>query len=159
MATINNQSLLKDLINKVKFQLSVDKVPTQLAEKIVPVVIAEPEKNIRVVSGSLADATSFTLLITSTTKRTFVTSVIITYACSVLSDSKAVTVGAFVKGMASQNLIVLRKEPLTALQESAGTNYLLPIELEKGSIVTIGSDTATASIDVSVSMTYYELED
>lgn len=43
MAEIHNSDLSKEIIDKAKLQLSFDKLPTQLAEKVVPTLEVNPD--------------------------------------------------------------------------------------------------------------------
>ncbi len=160
MAQINNSDTIKSLISKAGIQTSIDNVPTQLAEKIVPVICCDPKRDIRVLVGTASDSVSSLILTTSTTKRTFVIGTSITTAKDVNSTSlftDIVATNIFGEGI---RLNRTRYEPLTAMSHITNDLiYPLPIELAKNSTVTITNSTNVASIDSSGMVFYYEVED
>jgi len=62
MANINNSQLSKELIDGAKIQTSFDRIPTQLADKVVPVMEVNPKmlRRINVVKRSSTAGTIYT---------------------------------------------------------------------------------------------------
>jgi len=159
MGQINNKKLLKKLREETKV-LNSDSFPTQLAEKIVPVVIAEEIKEVRVTGATVSDATTGTLLTASTIKRTFLVGLELSYAKDVNYTATFCRVIANVKnsGSVGAYLCYMRFEPLTAGSNSIYLSFPFPVEIEVGSVVSVGIGTNVASIDVTACLYYYEID-
>lgn len=160
MATINNTQLLKGLIEKAKIQLSADQVPTQLAEKIVPVIVAEPEKNIFIADLLVSDSAIKTTIHTChATKRTFIVGCSLSVSKDAINNSLNTSILASTKGQSENQILIMRYEPTTAgsnmYQEKT---FVYPIELEKGSNISMSSSQGTASIDTHATLYLYEVE-
>lgn len=157
MSLINNQTLLKALRDKLKI-FNAESVPTQLAEKIVPVVSLDLQyKEIKIASATATDATTATLITSSTTKRTFITSASLTISKDVVSTATSSGVYCFPLGAGGAGVLAfIRYEPLTAGQFHQVITFPFPIEIEKGTIVTVINSTNVASIDTTGTVFYYE---
>jgi len=70
MTLINNTKLLKSLIKQGKINLSVDKLPNQLADKILPVVVVSDDAYNDVVATGTGQNTP-TVIYTTPTDRDF----------------------------------------------------------------------------------------
>lgn len=159
-AIIHNSNIIKRLIDEAKIQVSVDKVPDQLAEKILAVLNVNPPKNIKLSQATASDTTSTTLLTCSSTKKTFMTNLNLSLAKDDISDATYVRITLQAENQAGRSAFYLRFEPLTAASNlTQNLNFPFPIELKKGSEVLITIDSATASIDASGLIYYYEVED
>lgn len=157
MATINNSSIIKDVIDKAKIETAFENPPTQLAEKIVPVLAVESEKIIKISTATVSDAASGGIFTTSATRRTF----IIGCGLSVTKDVNSTSVhsrivGTFRNATASGTLLELRYEPTTAGQIAQYLSFTKPIETAKNVSIFITNSTAVASIDTTGVVYYYE---
>ena len=158
MAKIHNIDLIKSIIDKAKLQTAVDKVPTELAEKIIPVLVADTtEKLIQVARAAATDATGVTIHTTSETKDTYLTGLHLTISKNNVNDSIISAINATTFGEAAGSVLVLRYEPLTAGQLHASITFSHPIKLEKGTPITISNSGILASIDTTGMIFFYEV--
>lgn len=159
MAQINNNEVLLKLTREAKIQTSIDKVPNQLAEKIVPVLNVNPDRILKVRSGIASDTTTQTIFITSTTKETYLVGVLLSVAKDVVNDGSYTSVTAVPFGMASSGINVIRYEPLDANQLTSFVTFdKIPLKLEKNTSIVVANATGTASIDASCIIYFYEVE-
>ena len=158
MAKINNPLIIKKLIDEAKINTSLEKVPDQLAEKIIPTLNVNPEKIIQTKNTSTADTASATIYTTSLTKDTFLIGGQITLSKDVVSDAtfSQITITPF--SDSGKVLLILRYEPLTAGQFSETISLTHPLKLERGSSIIILNNSATASIDIVGTIFFYEVE-
>ena len=160
MAKINNPELIRGLINKAKINLAVDQVPSQLAEKIVPMLNVTPEYKVFIADGRASDATSFTIYTASTKKRTFVCGGGLSLSKDAVNNSVSSDITLTPKGRKPNEFITIRYEPLTAGSNMFYIPSLLhPIELQKGSTITVNNNAALASIDCHGTIYLFELDD
>lgn len=160
MASIHNHKIIQNLIDKAKLQLAVDKIPTELAEKILPVLEITPQKKIISAYGTLTDATSTNVMTTSSTKKTFLIGYQISLSKDVVNDATLIRILATAKGLASNAIFAMRIEP-TLAQSGIGESVILPfpMEIEKNTNISVAATDDTASIDVSCILFYYEEEE
>lgn len=163
MATINNGKIIKSIIDKAKIQTATDKVPNQLAEKVVPVMEVNPQHDfdLKIASGTVSDATDGTIHTCHATKKTYLVSATVSVAKDVVSDSVYTWVRIRPFGQATDQVAInMRYEPITVGSNLiASLNPVQPILLEKSSVIGITNSTATASIDTGFSVIYFEVED
>lgn len=157
MATIYNGDMLNKLAEDCNLQTSREKTPTELAEKILPVVNVENKKIITCATGTCSDSLTAGVFNTSATKRTFITGYTLTYSKDVNATATycALTITDLYGSIL--NLGVMRFEPLTAGSDSIASDFTFPIEVKKASSVAIACSTNVASIDVSAVIHYYEI--
>jgi len=160
MATINNGDVIRNLIEQAKIQTSIDKVPTQLAEKIVPTLPIYNIYPIKIVAGLLSDSTGGALMTTSTTKKTFIVGATISTSKDVNSTAVSSYINCTPKGMTSNlNFCYLRFEPITAASGLTQTVMLpIPLELQPNTAIAINNSHAVASIDSYGIVYYYEVD-
>lgn len=157
MATIHNSDTIKELIQGGKVQTSFDKVPTELAEKIVPVMECNPKllRRINLVFQQTAtNSTSVTLYTTPTDRDFFVTSAQLGLIKDATSTSVSTTISAVVNGQT----IALLKIPsitLTAQSEVIANTYAFPIKIDRGSIIAVTNSTAVANVTANATITGY----
>ena len=157
MATINNAQLIKNLIDTAKINISAERVPSQLAEKIVPVLEVKPQPQIKLSALTLSDATTGTMFTTHATKRTFVIAAAISTTKDAISNAHFSGIGVNAFGKSALLLVGIQFEPLTAQSNLSQVISLpFPIELEKNTIVNVYNSSATASIDTQGVVYYYE---
>jgi len=144
MATIHNQSLLKNLIDKIKLQLHVDKVPTQLAEKIIPVINIE-DKTVNILrDGATATTGTHPIHIIPAGYDFYLTGLHLGISKDVLCDNLSLDLQVTIDG--SMRLISrIRTETLTAGSWHIVRDFSNPIKLDRGSTINmVGVSTAGA---------------
>ena len=160
LAEIHNAELIQNIIKQAKIQIQTDKVPTQLAEKVVPVLVAAtPERLIQFKANSASDATTANIHTTHSSKETYLMGIQMTIAKDAVSDSIISSVRATPFGSADLGLLAIRYEPTTA-SSALNESIFFPIamKLEKATTITVTNSTATASIDTTATIFYYEVD-
>ena len=146
MATINNQKLIQNIINEAKIQTSHDRVPTQLAEKIVPVLIANPKRIIQ----EIAAATSTGTMMTTPTDRDFyLTNVQVSAASFEQDATKDTSVGITLPNGNTIAIAYIWLRTGAAASESNDSaslslNFNIPIKIKRGTNITFTNTSTTA---------------
>lgn len=159
MATINNSDTIKRILDDAGIQTSIDNVPSELASKVVPVLISNPIRFPLIKNVVISDASSGNVFTSSTKKRTFITG----YQLAVTKDVNATSIMTSIKiqpkfSGSALTLVALTYEPLTVGNLNSALMFPYPLELTKGSSPRIENSTAVGSIDVSATLFYYEIE-
>lgn len=159
MAKIERAEVIQKLIQELRLDAGREKMPVELADKILGVFNVNPLPEVKTSTKTTSDATTSNMITLSTTKRTFVIAASITVSKDVNAASAVQAVNVIMAGSATAvPLIVLRNEPSTASSFSYAISFPIPIELVKGSTVTVTSNNATASVDVQGTLFFYETE-
>jgi len=152
----------KEVIDKVSEDLKIQpamQIPRELAKQIQLVYGVNPLREIQIANVSVSDATTGTILTTNSAKDTFLVGFLLTVAKSSLSPSAfsaiRFTVAGGVGGSAN---FMIRYEPLTAGQFTESLSLPLPIKLDRGSDITVTNSSATASIDATGIVYFYETD-
>jgi len=158
MSRINNTETIKRILDDAGIQTAIDKVPQELTEKVLPVLISNPIYQVKSKRNSANDQTSALIHSTSSTKRTFLIGASISCSKDVVSDSIKSTVSCTLKGAQSSSILTILYEPTTAASNlSQNITFPIPVELEKGTNINVTNSTATASIDTEGFVYYYEV--
>jgi len=151
MANINNSQLSKELIDGAKIQTSFDKIPTQLADKVVPVMEVNPKllKITGVVkNASISNATGGTIYTLPTDKDFYLTDC----ALSVIKDATSTSVGSDLTAVMDGQTIYLLSVPgitLTAQNQTVTLSLKNPLKLDRGSLIRATASTNVANIKYS----------
>jgi hypothetical protein len=159
MVQNNNQETTKGIIQAGNLQISRDKIPNEFSDKIVYTCETNPivlKRSVKAIAGSLSDATSSNFFTTSTTKRTFLLGAHLAYSKDALAQSILSQMSVTPLNSSAVGLLLLRYEPLTAGSGSTSINLKYPMELQPGSNLTLINSNATASIDLTGIVYYYE---
>jgi hypothetical protein len=148
MAKIYNSKLTKELIEGAKIQSSVDKVPTELMEKVQPVMETNP-KSLAVCDVSAynvaLNATSATVYTTPSDRDFYLNSVTL----SMIKDASSASTSSFVTSTingATVNLLRLSCFASTAQTGQISTSYPKPLKLDRGVSIIVGNTSATANV-------------
>jgi hypothetical protein len=154
MLRINNSSLIQEIIDSAKLSTSSG-VPTELVNQVVPVMEVNPKLlrrcNVLETAGRTA-ASSVTIYTVPTGKKFYLTSASLNYIKDALNDH-ATGITALVTcviGGATKNLFIIPVITLTAQSGIINLNLPVPIELEAGTIVSIGAVTIGAGSFIRV---------
>lgn len=140
MATIYNSDLSKELVAGARIQQNVDKVPNELAEKVVPVMETNPKllrrTNYFKVTSSNATG-SLTIATSPTDKELYITSVFLNCVKDAASD--CVATGIAITNELGENSFLLYKKflTLTAADYSQTLTLLNPFKVKAGTGITI----------------------
>lgn len=146
MATIYNTELLKELKNGARIQQIKDVIPSQLAEKVVPVMEVNPRllKICNVVANVEGAGGNSTLYAVPADKRFFLV------ACNLSRTKVAGDAGTdcninvtLPTGQTGAKVLSICGVTLTAAQDSVATNFPIPIEIKPGTNILLSSAGAT----------------
>lgn len=148
MATIYNSNLTNELRDGAKIQISKDKIPTELAEKVIPVMEVNPKllrKTKICRSLIVTNSTSGTIYTTPTTQDFYLTGATI----SVIKDATATSVYSqlvvYIDG-ASQGIMNIPGITLTAQNQSLTLSFPIPVKLDRGSTINISNNTNVGNV-------------
>ena len=162
MARINNTQTIKRIMDDGGIQTAIDDVPTQLASKVVPVLVSNPNRgeNPLVLSADRSTTGAQTVLTGSTTKRFYLTSISLAYTCNATCDCVEYNTRIKPKGSSAfKEVINLLKETTTAGNGTHTRTFNPPIPLKKGETNVDFSQTFTAGTSkVSCSIAGFEVE-
>lgn len=149
MATIHNSDLTNELKDGAKLQQIRDVIPTQLAEKVVPVMEVNPKllRRINVCKNATANnATSATIYTTPTDKDFFITCVILSVSKDVTSTSLASAVAGTLFTGETISFAGITTETLKSEAHQEVISYPIPIQLKRGTTITVTNTTNVANI-------------
>lgn len=149
MAEIHNTDLLKELKDGAKLQQLKDIIPSQLAEKVVPVMEVNPKlfRNIDIVRQVPGTTTGSIIAYTTLTDRDFYLNFIVaSYIKDVVCDAATgrIIVEATIGG-ASREIIGFPIINLTAQTAIIGISFPIPIKIDRGTSISM-SGTYTAGV-------------
>ena len=149
MATIYNSDLTKELILGGRLQVSRDIIPSQLAEKVVPVMEVNPKllRVCYVVGGRNDSTTGLKTVYTTPSDRDFYLtsihlSLIANAACDIATGGVNVTATV---GGASKMIIGIPIITLTAQSGNQAITFDTPIKIDRNVAITV-SGTFTAGV-------------
>ena len=150
MATIYNSQLTKELVAGAKIQTSKEQAPTQLAEKVVPVMEVNPKllRVCNIVRSTLLIAPT-TLYTTPTDRDFYIVSAWIQASGAEASASRIITVTIDkVAQVLLQNLIFGGGTATTCPTTSNSINPVFPIKLDRGSNIVISGTGANGAVGI-----------
>lgn len=136
MATINNSDILKRIIEEAKIQTSVDEVPTQLASKVVPVLISNPQQISKIVREQTAVNTTATIYTTPADKDFYLSSL------SLTNDRGADGMTYVSIVIDGETHILLRCPSQAGSSGIINSSYIAPVKIDRESVITITSSVA-----------------
>lgn len=157
MVEIQSKEIIDKISDELKIQPSLQ-IPRELLKGIQLVYQVNPSHLIKIKQDILSDASSKTIFTTSNVKNTYVIGTVLSISKDVLSQSIVSRISSVPFGEPSLNLNIIRYEPLTVGSFTNSISHSNPILLEKGSVVGIINSNATASIDTSAIIFFYETD-
>lgn len=150
----------KEVIDKIANDLKVQpaaQIPRELSKNIQLTYDCNSPKDIIVDSLGISDTASTGMFTTSSKKRTFVSSLLLSINKDAVNDGINSSIQAFPKTNNEEiKLIQINYEPTTAGQFTHSITFPIPIELKKNTVVRLVNNAATASIDAFALVFYYE---
>lgn len=147
MAIIHSSRMLRELQDAAKIQISRDKIPNQIADKVVPVMEVNPRltRIVNVVrTSSIANSTSSTIYTTPINQDFYLTNA----SLAVIKDATATAtyfrLNVVIDG-ATQRLLVIPSLTLTAQTLGLSSNLMFPLKVDRNTAITIDSDTNVAN--------------
>lgn len=144
MAKINNSDLIKEVIDVARLHPSTDRIPNELAEKIVPVIDIN-QKHVRIcdvvrhVSSTTSGSTN--IYTTPSNKDFYLVGASLSISKNATCDDESgeVDYNIIIDG-GSRSFIILAKLTLTALNSSITLSLNNPIKIDRGSVISIAGN-------------------
>jgi hypothetical protein len=159
MAKIYNSDLIKELRDVGKIQISTDKIPNEIADKVVPVINVNPKQS-RVINAILSSAVTAsgvaqTLLAAQPNRDFFITSASI----SIVKDAACTPGREFyhiictIDG-ATKNILTIPYYSAVASESHKTISFPIPIKIDRNTAITTsifdyGAGTSKVSTNVS----------
>lgn len=160
MATIHNTDLSKELKEGAKLQQLRDRIPSELADKVVPVMEVNPKllRRANIVRRSTAsNATVATIYTTPSDKDFYLTGVAIAIIKDATSTSASSYISITIDG-ASQIFVHIPELTLTAQTGQMALSLPTPIKVDRGTAITINNSTNVANISATGTIVGYTVE-
>ena len=144
MATIYNSQSSKEITDVCKIQTSKDRIPTELAEKVIPVIDVNPKHSRICNVVARATGTSGTVIYTTPTNKDFyLCACSISYAGPATKAAVNCSIRSAIDGILV-DFIDLSMVTLTAGSDSATISFPFPIKLDKGITIQLVANDYTA---------------
>jgi len=161
MVDIQSKEVIDKISDELKIQPSLN-VPREIGKNIQLTYNVNPTQyTVKTATVTLSDGTVGNMFTTHATKRTFLIGGQISISKDVVATSVASTLRGFLIGdTVIKNLMTMRYEPVTVGSNLNLTkNWIdMPIELEKGTLMSATNSTAIASIDTTMTVFFYETD-
>jgi len=158
MAVIQNQKIIQKLIDELELYPALDKIPTELADKILPTfqvnteeITVSPEPTTIVRNVNLIDSdglTTKTIYTTSSSEQFYLTGIaldLIDWGTSTADASISVIIGGV-----TQTLVKIDCAQTATYNPKPGKSitwsFQNPIKIDKGTIIAVNRDTADTSL-------------
>lgn len=144
MATIYNSDLSKELIDGAKIQISRDRIPNEIAEKVVPVMEVNPKllRRADIILSANRVATGTTTIYTTpaTGKDFYITDIGLSFSKDAACDMAIgdVYIGATINGVVT-TLCRLATLTLTAESKAVEQNFKYPIKVDRGTAINLSA--------------------
>lgn len=163
-ATIYNSDLTKGLASNAKIQTAKDKVPNELAEKVVPTMETNPEllrKSTILTNIERSTTTSAspgtTLYTASSTKDTYITALSLSATSSAACDNTIIRIRVTVNNQAVI-LLALLKETLTLNSQTATLTLTYPLKIDRGTNISLLNVFTAGSSNLNGCVLGYEVD-
>lgn len=159
MAQIHNTETIKRILDEAGIQTSMDDVPTQLASKVVPVLIANPPifstigKDIS--EGSTGSTTIYT---TPSDKDFYLTSMGLAYTKDAVCDNVLVNGRVTNSDGTTVQLILLPSQTTTAGNDHEILPLLYPLKLARSSNISMAGNFTAGTMNKRMFITGYLVE-
>jgi len=160
MATIYNSDLSKELQEGGRLSVR-DKMPNELADKVVPVMEVNPKVLRRInwnFAGAATNATSTSLGTISSTKDTYIVAASMSLSKDVTAVTTFVRLNAVMENGQTVVLCPIGCLTLTAETHDMAVSFPFPIKLKKGTSITVTASSATGNFNVFASAVGYEVD-
>lgn len=151
----------KEVIDKISDELKVQpalSIPRNISKDIQLSYNVNPTYINKTAAVNLSDSASATIRTTDSEKDTFLTSVYLTVTKDAISDSLFSQITAVLETGETSTILLIRYEPTTTGSFHQQLVLTRPIKLKKNSQILFLHNTATASIDGTAVINYYETD-
>jgi hypothetical protein len=140
MATIYNSELSKEIIEGANIAIARDRIPIELAEKVVPVMEVNPKLLKRCNYSGASLGTAGTILTAALDRDTFITGGCLSI-CKIAADTGTNAQLRITSNGVSFNILLIAGVTLTANNATVAVNLNPPIKADRGTaITTIGAN-------------------
>lgn len=159
MATIYNSDLFKELTEGAKLQVSRETIPTQIAEKVVPVMEVNPKllRRSDIVRRITATNTvSSSILVIPSDKEFYLTGVMI----GLIKDATSTSLysGLTLSSGGVTRELIIPGFTLTAQNEQTSISFTFPVKVDSGTTMYVVNSTNVANCTCTVTIFGYFLE-
>jgi hypothetical protein len=160
MAKIYNSDLTKGIAKNAGIQQNVDKVPNELAEKVVPTLESNPKIVGQIYSsrGLATNATNGVILAAQSKRDVYIHGAFLTLNKTATATSTYTAIEYTDENGAAQRLLQFVGYTLTAQNESISVSFPRPIKIKRNTAIQLLNGTANADI-ISIGIIYYSLDD
>ena len=162
MATIYNSDLTKELQQGGKTQIR-DRIPSELAEKVVPVMEVNPKllrrcKVVKFLTG--LNNSGGTIYTPNANKKLYIVSAYLSWQKDVAATLTEIALRGTIDGVSNTKILSLSGLTTTIDSKSLSIAFPFPIEISQGGLVSLGTTGGVAAGNVvwSVGFTGYEDE-
>lgn len=148
MATIFNSDLTKEITTGAKLQTGRDIIPSQLAEKVVPVMEVNPKLLRRcniLKTATATNATTATIYAVPAGRPFYLTAATLSMIKDATATSTSTRLIVNVDGV-SARVLTIEGMTLTADTQTLTINFPFPIKVDAGSNITVTNTTNVANI-------------
>lgn len=142
MATIHNSELSQELQDAAKIQVSRDKIPSEIAEKVIPVVEVNPRltrKITHVLAGTNSVGGNTLIYTVPTGKRFLIQACNLSYIKDAAATAALYWIQITIRGV-TRYLIRIPSITLTADKAQLSQSFPAPIELFAGDTISVYCD-------------------
>jgi len=158
MVDIQSKEVIDKMSDELKVQPSMA-LPRKLVDSIQPVFeVGQTKPLIQIATRTLADATSGAIFTSSAQKDTWITALELGYVTDVLAVATSVSLRIIQRNDASDDVLTLQKTTLTVANDKTHLSLPTPILIQRGSAVSIVTDSGTGSIDMRGIVYFYETD-
>jgi hypothetical protein len=136
-----NSDIAQDF--NLKFNPKGEYVDNKILDVITPTIEIKPR--IFVKSNTLTNQTTLTIITTDSTRDTYLVGVSLSVIKDVTAVATIVNINGFVDGT-SQRIVSIQGITLTPQSEAITMSFPYPIKIDKGTVINIATDNATANI-------------
>jgi len=161
MSQIHNTDLFNEIRDAGKIQTSRDILPSQLADKVVPVMEVNPKllryPNIVISSGTTATGVVTMVNTTSSAKDFYITHAYISITKDVVCDAAtgSISISATING-AARTIVGCSIITLTAQDKTISLDFSHPLKIDRGTSITLtGTYTAGVMSRIATIAGYY----
>jgi len=156
-AIIYNSDLSRELQDGAKIQVSRDRVPNELAEKVIPVMEVNPKmlRRCNVAASGLAANSAASTVYTSPSDKDFY---LVAMALSTIKDATSTSTAARITSTingASVSLLSIASATLTAQADSTSLTLPIPLKIDRGTSIAVTNTTADANVSTRASIFGY----
>lgn len=137
MAKIHNTDLTHEIVEAAQLQLSRDKLPTEIADKVVPVIEVNPKlfRNTTLFKYKADTGSGGTIFTTDSDKYTYITGVQMSLTKDVVSTITDARVGATLFSGEVVRLMELSFLTTTIANKDMFVSFTNPVKLKQGTTV------------------------